>query len=79
VIEHSIIGKEEIIDFGILFVALKASRHPLEGEEECVEDFEEIPFLIGKLATFVKGDVVAVGGFIVIKGQVEQEMSDGFA
>ena len=78
VIEHSIVRKEEVIDFGILFVALKASRYPLEGEEECVEDFEEILFLLGKLAMFAKGDVVAVDGLIIIKGQVEQEMSNGF-
>ncbi len=77
-VEHSIICKEEIIDFGILFVALKMSRHLLEEEEECVEDFEEIPFLIGELATFVKGDIIAVDGFVIVKGQVEQKMSDGF-
>jgi hypothetical protein len=44
VIEHSIIGKEEVIDFGILVVALKVHRDTLEGEEEYVENFEEIPF-----------------------------------
>ena len=67
VIEHSIVCKEEVIDFGSVFVAFKISRHPLEGEEECVEDFEEISFLVGTLATFVKGDIVAVASFLIIE------------
>jgi len=80
-IEHTIVSEKKVVDFGVLLVALKAGRHPFEGEEEYVEDFKEIPFLIGHLTTFVKGDFIAASGGVVVflEGHGEQKTSDWFA